>query len=314
MKRSSIAMGLILTVGIAAGGETNCDEAAGQYLRIAHERDSAGEHEQAAVLARRALDVCRSYEGYELLAESLAHSLGHDDQTAAVDAFVSAHELASTDQQRARALFRYAYLLNQNNDVQNAYLLIHQAEALDPASEEITRFAHRVDHRYEHPTVSDLRGGLYDSLYKPLRMAAAPVPEVAGGGRETGSSANSAEPKIAAGAAPSISIPIHFETGTTIVDAQTRANIAVLAAALADPAHPDQHYVFVGHADVRGNEASNVVLTQRRAEAMYQLVVQAQPSLQGRVEVTGRGSSEPIDPGHDERAYRANRRLQVLVK
>jgi outer membrane protein OmpA-like peptidoglycan-associated protein len=47
---------------------------------------------------------------------------------------------------------------------------------------------------------------------------------------------------------------------------------------------------------------------------MAQAVVLLQPSLHGRIDVVGRGSSEPIDPGHDEEAYRANRRLQVLLK
>jgi outer membrane protein OmpA-like peptidoglycan-associated protein len=47
---------------------------------------------------------------------------------------------------------------------------------------------------------------------------------------------------------------------------------------------------------------------------MAQAVVLLQPSLRRRIDVIGRGSSEPIDAGHDENAYRANRRLQVLLK
>jgi phosphate transport system substrate-binding protein len=111
-----------------------------------------------------------------------------------------------------------------------------------------------------------------------------------------------------------VSIPINFELGTTMVDSPTRSNISVLAAALADPGYSKQHFIFVGHADVRGIEPNNIVLSKRRAEAISQAVVLLQPSLEGRIEVTGRGSSEPIDPGNDERAYRANRRLQVLLK
>jgi outer membrane protein OmpA-like peptidoglycan-associated protein len=103
-------------------------------------------------------------------------------------------------------------------------------------------------------------------------------------------------------------------TGTTLVDEKTRSNIAVLAQSLADPNHPNQRYTFVGHADIRGDESNNVLLSKRRAEAIYQSVTLLEPSLQGRIEVTGRGSSEPIDLGNDERAYRANRRLQVLLR
>jgi peptidoglycan-associated lipoprotein len=99
-----------------------------------------------------------------------------------------------------------------------------------------------------------------------------------------------------------------------MVDERTRANIAILAGALSDPANAQQHFIFVGHADVRGVEPNNLALSKRRAEALTQAVVLLQPSLQGRIEAVGRGSSEPIDQGHDENAYRANRRLQVLLK
>jgi outer membrane protein OmpA-like peptidoglycan-associated protein len=113
---------------------------------------------------------------------------------------------------------------------------------------------------------------------------------------------------------PSANIPINFDMGTTLVDAETRANVVVLAHALADVAHPEQHFLFVGHADIRGTEANNVLLSKRRAEAIYQSVILLEPTLQDRIEVTGRGASEPIDTGHNERAYRSNRRLQVLLK
>jgi peptidoglycan-associated lipoprotein len=98
-----------------------------------------------------------------------------------------------------------------------------------------------------------------------------------------------------------------------MTDEATGSNIGILAHALADKAHPGQEFVFVGHADERGNAQTNLILSRRRAEAIYQAVVAIEPSLKGRIEVTGRGSAEPLDPGHDERAYRANRRLQVLL-
>jgi len=54
-------------------------------------------------------------------------------------------------------------------------------------------------------------------------------------------------------------------------------------------------------------------LSRRRGEAIYQTVVAMEPALSGRIRVEGRGSSEPVNPGHDEHAYQANRRLQVLL-
>ena len=60
--------------------------------------------------------------------------------------------------------------------------------------------------------------------------------------------------------APSVNIPINFEVGTTTVDERTRANIAILAGALSDPANAQQHFIFVGHADVRGVEPNNLAV------------------------------------------------------
>jgi phosphate transport system substrate-binding protein len=109
-------------------------------------------------------------------------------------------------------------------------------------------------------------------------------------------------------------IPIRFDTGSTMVDVETRANVEVLASALGSPDYKAQRFVFVGHADARGSESENLVLSKRRAEAIYQSVIILQPSLTGRIEIIGRGSSEPLDPGNTESAWRKNRRLQVLLK
>jgi outer membrane protein OmpA-like peptidoglycan-associated protein len=227
----------------------------------------------------------------------------------AVDAFVSAHELASSDPERAHTLYQYARLLNLDGDPQNAYPLIKDAKALDPNDADIAALAGKIEQRIDNPTKEQIVRGLWDSMYKPLRVASIKtVHSVAE------SAPASAPASVPASSAASVSIPINFELGTTMVDERTRANIAVLAEALADPTYAQQHFTFVGHADVRGVEPNNIVLSKRRAEAMAQAVVLLQPSLQGRIDVVGRGSAEPIDPGHDEDAYRANRRLQVLLK
>jgi outer membrane protein OmpA-like peptidoglycan-associated protein len=311
MRRFTFAGVWLIAAGAAANwvaaGEQDCSLGA-QYLAAAHASDAAGEHEEAAARAGRAIAVCPSYDAYELQGESLAHSMHRADQAAAVDALVSAHELASSDRERSRSLYEYARLLNRNNDPQNAYPLITSAKALDPANEEIMSLADQIEHRIEHPTVADIRGGMWDSFYKPLRMASAGARAAAGSAFAKPGSAPTPIPHDG----PSASIPINFETGSTLVDEQTQKNVLVLATALADTAHPDQRYLFIGHADIRGVETNNVELSRRRAEAIREAVVMLQPSLQGRIDVTGRGSSEPVDTGRTESAYRANRRLQVL--
>jgi outer membrane protein OmpA-like peptidoglycan-associated protein len=290
---------VIFGSGSTVRAEQDCN--LGQrYLGLAHERMAASENEAAAALLRQAIDACPSYEAYQSLGEIQAQSPHRDDRASAVDAFVSAHELAPSDKARARSLYSYARLLSRDGDPQNAYPLIRSAQTLDPTDPEIAQLSQQIEGQINNPSKDHIVRGLWNSLYKPLRMAAATTSD------------KIARPAPTNG--PSANIPIYFETGTTLVDDQTRANVAILAHALADAAHPEQHFLFVGHADIRGSEANNVLLSKQRAETIYQAVILIEPSLQNRIEVTGRGSSEPIDPGHDERAYRANRRLQVLLK
>lgn len=298
---------LVLAAGTAAGAEQDCG-AGERYLAMAHERATASDYGEAADLAARALGVCSSYEANELLGEMLGHSLNRADKARAVDAFLSAEELASSDQERARSMYQYARLLSRDGDPQNAYPLVNAARSLDPNDAEIAALSREIERRVDNPTKDQIVRGLWNSLYKPIRLASIS----AGASSKTTAAAPVTAPARNDG--PSVNIPIHFETGTTLVDSQTRANIAVLASGLSDPAYSTQHFTFVGHADVRGSEANNIVLSKRRAEAIYQTVVALQPSLEGRIEVVGRGSSEPIDTGNDEQAYRANRRLQVLLR
>ena len=303
--KTYLAMALLLpAIGTAAAAQTDC-EAGGRYLAAARDRSAASDFNQAAELAQSALDSCPNYAGYEALGEARSRSLSRTDHVRAVDAFVSAHELASTDLERAHTLYQYARLLNLDGDPQNAYPLIKDAKALDPDNSDIATLAGKIEQRINNPTKEQIVRGLWDSMYKPLRVAS--IKSVRPG-------VESVPASPATSNAASVSIPINFELGTTRVDDKTRANIAVLADALADATYSQQHFTFVGHADVRGVEPNNIALSKRRAEAMAQAIVLLQPSLQGRIDVLGRGSSDPIDPGHDENAYRANRRLQVLLK
>jgi outer membrane protein OmpA-like peptidoglycan-associated protein len=288
----------------AAATQPDCTSGE-RYLAAAHDKASASEFSDAADLAQRAVEACPSYEGYESLGEAQAQSLNRADHAHAVEAFVSAHELASTDPERARTLFEYARLLNLDGDPQNAYPLIKDAAALDPDNADIVALSGKIEQRINNPTKEQIVRGLWDSMYKPLRVASVKPQRPVNGAPSD---------ETVRKDAPSVNIPINFEVGSTMVDERTRANIAILAGALSDPANAQQHFIFVGHADVRGVEPNNLALSKRRAEALTQAVVLLQPSLQGRIEAVGRGSSEPIDQGHDENAYRANRRLQVLLK
>jgi outer membrane protein OmpA-like peptidoglycan-associated protein len=325
--RSLFALALLgAAFAATAAAEQDCPSGE-RYLALAQEKAAGSELDAAADLAQRAVEVCPSYNAFESLGELRARSFQRSDHALAVEAFVSAESLAPTDSTRAQSLYQYARLLNLDGDPQNAYPLIRDATTLNPGDADITTLAAQIKQRIDNPTKEQITRGLWNSLYKPLRMGPAlrprtdaqaasahtsPLRTGAAGG--TALRADGASRRVASSDGPSVNIPINFEFATTTVDQQTRANIEVLASALGEPSHAQQHFTFVGHADSRGTDASNLILSRRRAEALSQAVVQLQPSLQGRIDVMGRGSSEPIDPAHNEEAYRANRRLQVLLK
>ena len=328
--RSFLAIAvLIMTAAAAAGAEADChaDDKLADFkgaVQRASETTDPARFKAALDAATRESDECTRYQAYEWLGEFWAGSLNRSDWAHAVDAFVSAADTAADAPARARSLYNYARLLNRDGDPQNANTLVREAKAFDPGNADIAALAARIAQLVEHPTVQQLHRGLWDSLYKPINIAAADrlsQPAAAASQAPSASpvpTASAATP-ISQGSAvkstgPSISIPINFTTGTVFVDEQTRSHVGVLATALAYPGFSNRQIGFIGHADVRGNEASNMALSKRRAEAIYQTVITLQPSLRGRIEVTGHGSSEPIDPGHDAAAYRANRRLQVILK
>jgi len=281
-----------------------------RYMQLAKDSIGRSENNDALAFLRQAIDACPSYAAHLQLGELLALSSERDDKMRAVDAFVSAHKLAPSNQTRARALYRYAELLSNEGDPQNAYPLIKDARTLDTANGEIAALAQRIEKDVQNPTQEQLVRGLRDSLYKPLLVAS--VASTALATRSIAGNVPVAAKPVSSG--PSINIPINFDTGSTVPDAQTRPNVVKLARALADPSLGDRRFLFIGHADARGDANFNVGLSKQRAEALYQDVILVEPSLRGRIEVGGRGASEPIDLGTGDSAYRANRRLQVLLK
>jgi outer membrane protein OmpA-like peptidoglycan-associated protein len=196
--------------------------------------------------------------------------------------------------------------------VQNAYPLAKEAQQLQPQDAAIKALVAELEPQVRNPSREQLVRGLGNSLFRPLRVnigGAANAVKPAAGTNMPASGAAASRP-----IGPSINIPVNFEMNSTAVDAQSRPNVAKLAAALGDPAFAGKRFVFVGHADARGEAAYNKDLSQRRAAAIYADLLATVPALKGRVKIEGHGSTEPIDAGNTEAAHRANRRLQVYLE
>jgi tetratricopeptide (TPR) repeat protein len=165
----------LLHVSIVASqqvAQTDC-ALAERYYGLAKERLAAYDESEAALYLERAGIACPRHAFLQELGELRTASVNENDRRLAVDAFIESHSLASSDQERARALWKYAALLNQEGDPQNADGLVREARRLDPGNAEIAALALSVEQQVANPTRQQLVRGLADSLYKPLMMSAA---------------------------------------------------------------------------------------------------------------------------------------------
>ena len=102
---------------------------------------------------------------------------------------------------------------------------------------------------------------------------------------------------------------IYFDYDSSTVMAQFQDIIQAHAQFL--QANPELTATLEGHADERGSREYNLALGERRALAVKQqlVVLGAAPE---QVRTVSYGEERPSDPGHDEQAWRLNRRVQFV--
>lgn len=126
-----------------------------------------------------------------------------------------------------------------------------------------------------------------------------------------------ADPIVAPIAAP-IAAPIVleqrvlFESERAEVGAQGIADLRAVLQSWSE--HPEWRRMTIeGHADVRGPDAYNLALSQRRADRVRALLIDlgADPD---RITAVGYGRSRPRDPGTSAAAHRRNRRVEFVIE
>jgi len=110
-----------------------------------------------------------------------------------------------------------------------------------------------------------------------------------------------------------LSEPIaHFAFDRADLIQEDQQRLQELAAALR--AHPDTRIQVAGNCDERGTEEYNLQLGSRRAEVAKKYLVALGVGAD-RIETISYGEERPLEPGHNEQAWAANRRDdgQVVV-
>jgi peptidoglycan-associated lipoprotein len=101
----------------------------------------------------------------------------------------------------------------------------------------------------------------------------------------------------------------YFDFNSSELSEADREALATHASLLS--VNPDLAVVLEGHADERGSREYNLALGERRAKAIEQVL-----NLQGvdreQIQVISFGEERPVALGHDEQAWRLNRRVELL--
>ncbi len=130
--------------------------------------------------------------------------------------------------------------------------------------------------------------------------------------RSTGEPAGLAAGHIRGFVPEQVALPITFEYDSTAFDAKGQAAAADLLDFLTRQGQGE--ITLIGHTDPRGDDAYNLALSQRRAEAVKRFL-QAK-NYAGAIRTEGRGKSEPMaldDPQaySEEERYRLDRRVEL---
>ena len=107
-------------------------------------------------------------------------------------------------------------------------------------------------------------------------------------------------------------VPVYFETDRALLRPDTREALKRYTKSILD--HPEWGVLTIdGHCDERGSDEYNLALGKRRAAAVERYLVDmgVPPS---RLATRTFGEEKPTVAGHDERAWRHNRRSEFRIE
>lgn len=109
-----------------------------------------------------------------------------------------------------------------------------------------------------------------------------------------------------------VSLLITFLTNSSTLTTPSRQQLDTLAAALKDDRLLTRKFTIEGHADPRGNERANLVLSQQRAESVRQYLINSHGVAAERLFSVGKGSSELMNS--DDVTAPENRRVTIVTR
>jgi len=144
-----------------------------------------------------------------------------------------------------------------------------------------------------------------ERIFLTTGMAKAPTPAPV---KEV-KKAPAAEPMLEKGR---VTLAVEFDTGKSVV--KPKYYDAIRGVAVYMKKHPDANVVIEGHTDNVGGEKYNLNLSQKRAEAVKNILVTKFNIDQSRLTAKGFGQSKPIASNATKEGKQKNRRVEAAVE
>jgi OmpA-OmpF porin, OOP family len=110
---------------------------------------------------------------------------------------------------------------------------------------------------------------------------------------------------------PTFTVDIRFDTDTPVVRPESYQTVGRIADALVNAALLPYSFLVVGHTDSNGRREANVLLSQRRADAIRDVLVNTFKISSKRIQPLGLGEEQFIDQAHPTSAV--NQQIQILT-
>ena len=110
---------------------------------------------------------------------------------------------------------------------------------------------------------------------------------------------------------PQLTVEINFVYDSIAIVPESYRALGLMADALHHPILLDGKFLIVGHTDAKGDAKYNLTLSQKRADAIREILTTTFAIAPSRLSTVGVGEELPIDAAHPEAAI--NRRVQVIT-
>ena len=123
-------------------------------------------------------------------------------------------------------------------------------------------------------------------------------------------------PPIAPGLAdlPNIAFPIQFDDDTPIIEPESYETVGRIADALVHASTLPYTFLIVGHVESNGKRETNVTLSQRRADAIRDVLVNMFKISAKRIRAIGLGEEQFLDRAHPTAAVNGQMQILTLAK